>query len=192
VRALQGDERARDLLDRYLTELAHWGAHTNLVGSLDRAALEVHVRDSLAAAPELPAGASVVDLGSGAGFPGLPVAIARPDLRVTLLEIRERRVSFLRHVTRTLGLSCEVVRGRIETPSATPFDYALARAVAAAAELIPIARPWVGGKGEVWIWGRVRASEVAAPDVSEIPLEEGRGWILRVPGAEQSPSGRPR
>ena len=60
-----------------------------------------HVEDSLAAADCLPEGSEIVDLGSGAGFPGVPLALSRPDLRVTLVEIRERRVNFLRHVVRT-------------------------------------------------------------------------------------------
>jgi len=185
-----GDERARSLLDRYLVELARWGARQNLVGSLEREALELHVRDSLAAAPLLAERSSVVDLGSGAGFPGLPVAIARPDLQVTLLEIREKRVHFLRHVVRELGLTCSVVRGRIESPPDTPFDYALARAVAAPAELIPRAKPWVGDTGEIWIWGRARAADLAVAGASEIALEEGRGWIVRTPGHAVSESTR--
>jgi 16S rRNA (guanine527-N7)-methyltransferase len=180
-----GGERARLLLDRYLEELTRWGTRTNLVGSLERRALEVHVRDSLAAVPLLGRDATVVDLGSGAGFPGVPIAIARPDLRVTLLEIREKRVHFLRHVVRVLELDCAVVRGSIEAPPATPFDYALARAVAEPAELFPRARPWVSAAGEVWIWGRARAAELGIENASEVALEEGRGWIVRVPGPNE-------
>ena len=68
----------------------------NLVGSTAPEEIELHIRDSLAAAAQLPAGCALVDLGSGAGFPGIPIALARPDVRVTLVETRERRVSFLR------------------------------------------------------------------------------------------------
>src|SRR5262245_44770288 len=102
----------------------------NLVGSTARDELVVHVLDSLAAAEVLPQGARVVDLGSGAGFPGLPLAIERPDLELTLLEIREARVHFLRHVVRLLGLRCSVRRGSIDEPPVEPFDYALLKAVA--------------------------------------------------------------
>lgn len=175
---LPGDDRAREALERYLAELARWGARTNLVGSLERAALEQHVRDSLGGASALREGARVVDLGSGAGFPGVPIAIARRDLAVTLLEIREKRVNFLRHVVRELALDCRVVRGRIEDVPAVLFDYAVARAVAAPAEIIPRALPWVEESGEVWVWGKVRATELGIAGVREIALEEGRGWIV--------------
>ena len=190
--ALPGDDRARTLLERYLSALAHWGAHTNLVGSLERCELEVHVRDSWAASVALRRDARVVDLGSGAGFPGIPLAIARPDLALTLVEIREKRVHFLRHVVRELGLATEVVRGDIDGAPGNPFDYAVARAVAAPADLLPRARHWVHEQGEVWIWGRVRADELGIQGVSELELEEGRGWILqaRSPEGVAGPSDR--
>ena len=79
-----------EAMHRFLAELARWAPRTNLVGSSEPAALARHVEDSLAVAGYLPDGARVVDLGSGAGFPGIPIAIARPDLLVTLVEIRER------------------------------------------------------------------------------------------------------
>src|SRR5262249_18479377 len=117
-------------VDGFLAALRQWGPRTNLVGSLDDAALTRHVEDSLAAAEHLPHSARVVDLGSGAGFPGIPLAIARPDLDLTLVEIRERRVHFLRHVVRQLELGCRIERRRIEEPLLPPFEFALLRAVA--------------------------------------------------------------
>lgn len=171
-------------LERYLDELRRWGARTNLVGSLDPEELRAHVRDSLAAAPHLPQAARVVDLGSGAGFPGIPLAIERPDLHLRLVEVRERRVHFLRHVVRSLGLDVAVERARLEDPPSGPAEYALIRAVAAPARALELARPWVSESGEIWIWAGPGA-ELPVAASGEIPLAE-RGSILRVPAAAVS------
>jgi 16S rRNA (guanine527-N7)-methyltransferase len=147
------------------------------VGSIEPGALARHVADSLAAADALPRSARVVDLGSGAGFPGIPLAIARPDLDLTLVEIRERRVHFLRHVVRTLDLRCRVERCRIESSPGTPFSYALLRAVAPPQRAREMARAWVREGGEIWIWAG--PDETALEGVGSISLESG-GRILRI------------
>ena len=163
----------------------------NLVGSTDPGELRVHVEDALAAADALPKGGNVVDLGSGAGLPGIPIAIERPDLRMTLVEIRERRVHFLRHIVRVLDLPIEVRRADLETPPAEAFEVALARAVSPAPELLPSAARWVGPEGEVWVWTRLSPSEAGAPSAVPLALPEGRGAILRVPASAVS-RGTPR
>jgi 16S rRNA (guanine527-N7)-methyltransferase len=179
--ALDSDSR----IERYLDELRRWGARTNLVGSTETDALRLHTIESLAAARHFPECARVVDLGSGAGFPGVPLMIVRPDLQMTLVESRERRVHFLRHVVRTLELECVVVRGRIEDPALGPFDYALLRAVAPLARALPLAVPWVAGDGEIWIWTKEDAEALRAGYAGEISLGK-RGRILRVRAAAVS------
>lgn len=167
-----------EALRSYLAELQTWGARTNLVGSTELADLQVHVDDALAAAPHLPSGGRIVDLGSGAGLPGIPLAIARPDVALTLVEIRERRVHFLRHVVRTLALpNCSVERVRIEEPPDTLFSIALLRAVAPPTEAVPRARPWITDDGEIWIW--TRETELPWEISAQIPLG-GRGAVLRI------------
>jgi 16S rRNA (guanine527-N7)-methyltransferase len=151
----------------------------NLVGSTDSVAMSRHVDDALAAVPHLPQGLSVVDLGSGAGFPGLPIAIARRDLRVILVEIREKRVAFLRHVVRTLELDVEVRRESIGAAPSNGYDVALLRAVAAPERSIELARPWVRDAGEIWVWA---GPGVDLPGTRPIALDSG-GVILRVPAA---------
>ena len=178
-------ERA-DPLDLYLDEIRRWGARTNLVGSTNGAALARHVEDSLAAAEHLPSGAHIVDLGSGAGFPGIPLALRRPDLTIDLVEARERRVNFLRHVVRKLDLShATVLRQRIEDPPQERYSYALLRGVAPPPESARIARPWVLPSGEMWIW--VSSAQSRPPDLQpqQIPLVSG-GSILRIHAAEVS------
>lgn len=179
-----GDAR----LERYLDELRTWGRRVNLVGSTRAEALARHVDDALAAVPALPHGARVADLGTGAGLPGIPIAIARPDLSMSLVEIRERRVAFLRHVVRTLELDCAVVRTRLEEGCERPFEVVLLRAVASPKRAARLARPWVEDGGEIWIWARERPAGLESarePDAPDIPLgEDGEhGMILRLPAA---------
>lgn len=170
-------------LERYLQELARWGARINLVGSTDRDALAAHAAEALTACDALPRGARVVDLGSGAGLPGVPIAIARPDLSVVLVEIRERRVHFLRHVARTLDLDLEVRRADLNDAPDDPFDVALSRAVSAPSEILPRAARWVVPGGEIWLWTRLTPDEAGVPAATAIPLPADRGAILRIPEA---------
>jgi len=168
-----------ETIAEFLRELARWGERMNLVGSTAPAAIARHVEDALAAAPHLPEGACVVDLGSGAGFPGIPIAIARRDLRLTLVEIREKRVAFLRHVVRVLGLSVDIRRVSIEDAPAETFEFALLRAVAPPGRSAQLARSWVRDTGEIWIWA---GPDAAVPGSLPLPLASG-GAILRVPAA---------
>ena len=154
----------------------------NLVGSTEPAEVARHVEDALAGAELLPEGASVVDLGSGAGFPGIPIALARPDLRVTLVEIREKRVAFLRHAARELELAIDVRPISIESAGAGEFDFALLRAVAKPERSLELGLPWVKPSGEVWIWA---GPDAALPGTRPEPLASG-GNILRARAADFS------
>jgi 16S rRNA (guanine527-N7)-methyltransferase len=170
---------AASQLDRYLAELRAAGKRINLVGSTASPDLARHVADSIEPAACIPTGSRVVDLGSGAGFPGLPLAIVRPDIDVTLVEIRERRVHFLRHGVRTLGLGCRVMRKEIETgPDQGGFDLALARALAPSSVALSLALPWAHASGEIWIWASA-PRPVLPRAIPEIPLSSG-GCVLRV------------
>ncbi|MEY2334963.1 16S rRNA (guanine(527)-N(7))-methyltransferase RsmG [Acidithiobacillus ferrianus] len=96
----------RDLLIRYLALLQRWNATHNLTAVRDsREMVSRHLLDSLAVLPHLPTGA-VADIGSGAGLPGIPLAICRPAQAFTLVEPAAKRVAFLRHVIADLGLTC--------------------------------------------------------------------------------------
>jgi len=139
-----------DVVRRYVADLAEHGETLGLIGPLEVPRLwSRHVLNSGLLGPFLPEGASVADVGSGAGLPGLVVAAARPDLAVTLIEPMERRVAWLDEERLRLGLTNVVVeRARAEDVQPGRFDVVTARAVGALSGLLPItarlARP--GGR----------------------------------------------
>lgn len=105
-----------------------------------------HVLNSALLAELIPQGASVVDVGSGAGLPGIPLAIARPDCQFTLVEPMERRSAWLEQVVQDLGLTnVTVLRARAEDVERTDFDIATARAVAALDKLLRLLTPLIRG-----------------------------------------------
>lgn len=119
-----------DLLERFESLLEARAAALGMIGRGDLPRLrERHILDSLRAAPAIPTSArSALDMGSGAGLPGIPVAIARPDLAVTLAETRHQRIAFLELAVAELGLpGISVHAGRAEE-APHPVDVCLARA----------------------------------------------------------------
>lgn len=102
-----------ELAERYVELLGTAGVERGLIGPREADRLwERHVLNSAVVAELIAEDERVADIGSGAGLPGIPLAIARPDLRVVLIEPLARRTSFLEEVVAELGLSAEVVRGR--------------------------------------------------------------------------------
>ena len=182
---------AAERFERFDALLRTWNEKMDLTAVRDGEAPDRHYLDSLTAAPLLPEGARVIDVGTGAGFPGVPLCIARPDLEMTLLDAREKRVEFLSLVVRELGLSARAVHARAEDFARAErerYDAALSRAVASlpvlAEWLLPLVR--VGGRCVCWKGPSV-GSEIADADrVSAllgggpVRLEEtvipGRDW----------------
>jgi 16S rRNA (guanine527-N7)-methyltransferase len=118
-------------LSAYLDLLLKWNARTNLTAIRDpEEIVRRHFGESLFTARHLPDGETLLDLGSGAGFPGLPIQLARPELRVTLAESQGKKASFLREAVRTLALPTEVWGDRVEAmPANRLFDVVTLRAV---------------------------------------------------------------
>ncbi len=122
--------------------LAAVGIERGLIGPREVDRLwDRHLLNSAVVGEHIPHGARVIDVGSGAGLPGVPLCLARPDLDVTMLEPMARRVAWLEEVIDTLSLSARVVRGRAEEPAIKQqlagADVVTARAVA------PLARLWM-------------------------------------------------
>ena len=139
-----------ELAVRYTELLATEGVVRGLIGPREAPRLwERHVLNSAVLAEAIPDGASVCDLGTGAGLPGLVVAIARPDVRMTLVEPLLRRTTFLDEVVDELGLGhVEVVRGRAEDLHGShTFDVVTSRAVAPLGRLLGWSMPLVAPTG---------------------------------------------
>ena len=133
---------------RLLCELDRWNARINLTAIRDvEAMVGGHLLDSLAVRP-LIYGKSMIDVGTGAGFPGLPVAITMPELAVELLDSNARKVGFVQHVIGELEISnATAVRSRAENYApGRGFDTVIARALASIPRLIEACRPPGGGK----------------------------------------------
>jgi 16S rRNA (guanine527-N7)-methyltransferase len=140
------------LAQRYAEHLATTGLERGLIGPREAPIVwERHVLNCAVVAELVPEGARVVDVGSGAGLPGIPLALVRPDLEIVLVEPLTRRVEWLQEIVDDLGLSLEIERGRAEDPAVRRrwegADVVTARAVAPlhrlAAWCLPLAR--VGG-----------------------------------------------
>ena len=118
-------------LSTYLDLLLKWNQRTNLTAIRDPEQIVVrHFGESLFTARHLPAGETLLDFGSGAGFPGLPIQLALPALHVTLAESQNKKASFLQEVVRTLALPTRVWAGRVEAlPSHECFSLVTLRAV---------------------------------------------------------------
>ena len=149
-----------DLFRIYLAELWEWNRRTNLTGmsTQRRMAVELFL-DSLVPAPYLPATGRMLDVGSGSGFPALPLKILLPALDLQLIEANRKKVSFLRQVVRLLGLGgIQLIHGRLEdTASAlnsTGYDLVTAKALAPLEKTITMCAPFVAPGGLlVGYWG---------------------------------------
>ncbi|PCE16251.1 16S rRNA (guanine(527)-N(7))-methyltransferase RsmG [Microbacterium sp. SZ1] len=153
-----------DIARQFTTALADQGEERGLIGPLELPRLWTrHVLNSAIAAPLFHG--EVADVGSGAGLPGLVLAIARPDVRFTLVEPMERRVTWLTEQMSALGLdNVEVLRARAEEVDRPEgFDVVTARAVSALRTLLPWTAPLVRSGGElVLLKGKNAANEIDA------------------------------
>jgi 16S rRNA (guanine527-N7)-methyltransferase len=179
---------ALPLAEQYVAQLASDGVVRGLIGPREVARLwERHVLNSAAVAEAIPEGAHVVDVGSGAGLPGIPLGLARPDVTLTLVEPMARRVEFLEEAVAALaatsgatpatpaGLPWRVVRGRAEERSVVvavgPVDIVTARAVAPLPRLVG------------WCRGLMRPGTQLVALVGARALEELPGMIPELEAA---------
>jgi len=188
---------------RYGQLLVGDGVTQGLIGPREVPRLwDRHLVNGAVLAALIPRAATVCDVGSGAGLPGIPLAIARPDLRVTLVEPLARRVSFLRGVVDELGLdTLTVLRGRVDGSvaavatadgdpvTAGPFDVVTGRAVAALDRLLPWLVPLARGGGVILaVKGATAGQEVAAARGALTALG-ARARVVRL-GPPDDPSAR--
>ncbi len=188
---------ACERLEAFDALLAEANQRMDLTAVLDPLeAVDRHYMDSLTPlthAALLPMGARVIDIGSGAGFPGVPLLIARPDLTATLLDAQDKRVKFLRTVIERLGLNAEAVHARVEDfarleDRREAYDVAVSRAVTGLSALLELSLPMlrIGGRALLWKGPAVReewadgeaaaallGGALLAPIAAPVP---GRDW----------------
>jgi 16S rRNA (guanine527-N7)-methyltransferase len=149
---LTAPDATLDRLSSFLAELDRWRTRINLTGRLSTPDLVSHALESILGERHLPEGARVVDIGTGGGFPGVPLAIWRPDLDVTWLEPREKRAAFLRHLARAIPVpNARVREARQEDLPAASFGYATSRAVKIDSRSVKEA-PFLEPGGALLLW----------------------------------------
>jgi len=174
---------AVERFDRYLSLLLKWNARMNLTAIREPGAIvRRHFGECIFAARQIPSNVkTLLDFGSGAGLPGIPVAICRPELRVTLAESQSRKAAFLREAVRVLDLNAEVWAGRTEAiPEEVVFDGVTLRAVDNMAAACRAAAERVTPAG----WFGVFTSRDAESDLNDL---KGICWerSVPIPGAEK-------
>ncbi len=171
------NERVRAAFDRYAEMLTERNEKVNLTAITDPDEIRVkHFTDSLAAIDLIKTGATVLDIGSGAGFPGIPLKIARDDISVTLLDSVNKKVAFMNDVIADLGLkNIEAVHARIEDfPHKGEFDVAVSRAVAELTTLAEYALPFVKVGGTFVAYKSEKAEAEVAAAGNAVALLGGR------------------
>ncbi len=174
LNAFADPDELRERLDAYLHLLLEWNQRINLI-SRKETAPEIHFIDSLHFAWALPAGGTVGDIGSGAGFPGLVTALARPDLHVTLVEPNAKKQAFLEAVCQHFGLAgvtrlrARLERGRLVDAATSrarriSWDHAVCKALADPERFIEMAN---GCASNLWFLASRDQATAAAPDWRE-------------------------
>ena len=163
----------------YLALLQKWNAKTNLTAIRDEEGiLSRHFLESILCAANLPPGLqTLLDFGSGAGFPGIPIALMRPEIEVTLAESQNKKAAFLREAVRTLHLTTKVHSARAEELK-QKFDCVTLRAVDNMAAAIPAAIQLIAPNG--WLAVLTTRSEAGAVQQIANPFGEFH-WPTPIP-----------
>jgi 16S rRNA (guanine527-N7)-methyltransferase len=180
-------QEARGRLDAYLALLAKWNRTYNLTAIREpEQMITHHVLDALAVLPRLPAGERlrVLDVGSGGGVPGLPLAIARPQWTIVLIDSNHKKGAFLQQAAIELGLAnVEVITARVEDyESPAPFDVVISRAFSDLATFAQSSARHLTSDGRLYAMKGVYPDEEIAhlpPDIQMIAAP-----ALRVPGLD--------
>jgi 16S rRNA (guanine527-N7)-methyltransferase len=179
------DDAAAAGLARLLDELLRWNRAYNLTAITDRGQmLTHHLLDSLSVAPFVQ-GSTLADVGTGAGFPGLPLALIAPQRHCVLMDSNGKKQRFVAHAARTLGLTnVEALQARVEeVRPAQPFDTVVARACAALPQLLAWVTPLCGPRTRVLAMkGRLPEAEI---DAVAPPWAIEQAVPLKVPGLNE-------
>ena len=165
-------------LAAYGNLLLHWNTRLSLTAIRDEAELiERHLMEGVFAAAHHPEASTALDFGSGTGVPGIPIALCRPEIHVTLAESQRKKASFLQEALRTLQLSGSVHPFRAELLPVGSFDSVWMRAVDKSATMLPVAADLVASRGTLCLLG--------TSNPPSHPMLEGWQWkTLPLPGAK--------
>ena len=180
-------------LEKYLLlldELALWNKSLNLTAITDsEEAMEKHIVDSLTLCSLLQRTGFLLDIGSGAGFPCIPLKIAHPKVEVFSVEASRKKVHFQRHIARKLGLQgLTIIHSRVEelksiVPDLPTFDWVVSRALTSLGAFLSLARPYVSASGYVIAMrGPSKDNEVNAVS-ADWKLKDQRSFILPASGS---------
>lgn len=209
-------EQDYDRFDVYYRLLTEWNEKINLTAITDPQGVAVkHFADSLTffkVIRAVPQGASVIDIGTGAGFPGVVLKIVRPDLQLTLLDSLQKRFLFLEDLLRHLELDANMVPGRAEvfgqdSDYRERYDFAVSRAVAQLNTLSEYCLPFVrlsgrfvafkGGSCEAEIRSAAHAVQVLGGKINavhrlDLPLDGGSRALAEIEKVQPTPEKYPR
>ena len=141
----------------YLEELKIWSKKINLTGlKKDEDIITNHFLDSLSILKYLKAGSTLLDIGTGAGFPGVPISIVCPDCFVTVLDSAQKKILFIRNIIRRLSLrNVKAITGRAEVEQNNlkrkSFDFVVTRAVSNLRDVIKLSSPYLNEKGRMMV-----------------------------------------
>ena len=192
----------------YYAHVVEANRHLNLTRITGEAEAAVqHFADAMALAAwfRLPAGCRVVDIGTGAGFPGVPLKLLRPDIRITLIDASGKKTDFIRRTLAHMGIEAEVLCARAEEAARTAlresFDVAVSRAVAALPMLLELSIPLLKTGGTLATWkGETADDEIASAAGALRALgcaltgrhPVGRGALLLIEKRQPTPEAYPR
>ena len=189
LQTLPGPEAGAERLASYGNLLLHWNTRLSLTAIRDEAELiERHLMEGVFAAEHHPSGSSTLDFGSGPGVPGIPIAICRENLEVTLAESHRKKAAFLQETVRVLGLKAVVHSGRAETLVPGTFDTVWMRAVEKSAAMLPLAATLVAPGGSLCLLGTGIAPQIGG-SISKassswqwktLPLPGGKDRVLHI------------
>ena len=211
---IQLNEEQLAQLERYYALLTEWNEKINLTAITDPQGVAVkHFADSLTVFNyiDIPQNASVIDVGTGAGFPGMVLKIARPDIRLTLLDSLQKRLNFLDIVLDELDLEAELIHSRAEEGGQNldlrgTYDFAVSRAVAQLNTLAEFCLPYVrlsgsfiafkgnlddeldSAKNAIGILG----GKVKQTYVFELPMDGGSRNLIQIEKVRPTPDRYPR
>ncbi|WP_174876070.1 16S rRNA (guanine(527)-N(7))-methyltransferase RsmG [Vogesella oryzae] len=182
---LELSEQQINLLEGYLGLLAKWNQTYNLTAIREEERMvSYHLLDSLTLVPQLDGGTRLLDVGSGGGMPGIPAAIARPDLHVVLLDANHKKTTFLRQAAIELKLpNVEVITGRVEAyQPEQKFDRITSRAFAELGDFVKLSRHLLAADGQFVAMKGVYPYEEIAQLPEGFAVSEVRP--LQVPGLD--------